>query len=150
MSPRTRQIIIGIAFVAAVIYGIGEFTGADDKTARPVNPQPNMPTATANPQASNKGILDTEKYEQLPWGRDPFYLARNEKTTAPAPSSTPVTWTLNGILFNALSPSAVINKRVVKPGDRINGARVVKIDKRQVTLEKDGAQIVLHIHKETS
>ncbi|MBN2226593.1 MAG: hypothetical protein JW763_04450 [candidate division Zixibacteria bacterium] len=150
MNPKTRQISIGIVFVAALIYGISEFTATDSKTAKPVESQPQAASTIMHPQTAEKNTIDLGKYEQLPWGRDPFYLAQGEQPTTPASSPNSTSWTLNGILFNALAPSAVINKRVVRTGDQINGARVVKIDKRQVTLEKDGEQIILHMNKETS
>jgi len=148
MNQKTRQIIIAIAFVGAVIYALGEFTG-DAKTERPLDSEPAATSATQQPLTSGSVVIDIEKYKNMSWGRDPFYrnMGRQKTESAPAP---PVKWTLNGILFNSKSPSAVINKRVVRSGDRINGARVVKIEKRHVTLEKDGAQIVLQIKKETS
>jgi len=45
---------------------------------------------------------------------------------------------VDGILFSADDPSALIDGQVLKRGDQIYGVEVVEIDRRIVTFEKSG------------
>ncbi|MEW5924378.1 MAG: hypothetical protein AB1746_10355, partial [Candidatus Zixiibacteriota bacterium] len=93
--------------------------------------------------------IDIEKYTALEWGRDPFYHGQEQAKPHVATANSPV-WTLGGILYDINSPSAIINKKIVRDGDIINGARVVQIEKESVILDKDGLQFTLTIAKEKS
>ncbi|MBI3252197.1 MAG: hypothetical protein HYZ52_02605 [Candidatus Omnitrophica bacterium] len=50
---------------------------------------------------------------------------------------------LSGIVFSRQESFCIINKRVAKVGDRIQGARVVSISEREVSLDYQGEPIVL-------
>ncbi|MFA5356173.1 MAG: hypothetical protein WC301_02025 [Candidatus Omnitrophota bacterium] len=59
-----------------------------------------------------------------------------------APQPTP-SFVLNGIFYADDGSYALINNRVVEPGDNIDGATVLKITADEVDLEFDGAGIKL-------
>ena len=72
--------------------------------------------------------------------------AGNTKAAVPAPSrSKKSQFTLNGIIYDANAPGALINGKSVKVGDTVDGAIVKKITKSDVELEYNGTAVVLNI-----
>ena len=64
-----------------------------------------------------------------------------DSTTAASSGSTETTFPnleLQGIFFRLKNPSVMINRRALFVGDRIAGVRIVDIQRRTVTIEKDG------------
>lgn len=55
-----------------------------------------------------------------------------------APVTGPSDWRLTMIRISPRERVAVVNGRVVRPGDRIKGARVVAVGPEAVVLESDG------------
>lgn len=72
-------------------------------------------------------------------------------TPAPSPAAaTPETkpeLTLNGIFFSEDEGYALINNQIVKQGDTVDGAKVVRIDVAEVELESQGSVIKLSCSK---
>ena len=69
---------------------------------------------------------------------------------APAPSSTPSPPSdiiLNGIMYSAKNPVAVINDELLTEGEKIRGITVVEIRRDSVDIEKDGYLITLSLKK---
>lgn len=66
------------------------------------------------------------------WGRSPFTLSLNDS----APSNE-----LNGILWDPVSPKALINGQIVGVGDSVGAATVVEIKQSSVILD-DGTRDV--------
>jgi hypothetical protein len=56
-----------------------------------------------------------------------------------------VQWRLNGIRIREGERSAILNGRVVKPGDSLAGARVLEIHPAEVVLEQDAQKIVVKL-----
>ena len=54
-------------------------------------------------------------------------------------------WRLSGVQIRADSKSAILNGQVVKVGDRIGAASVVRIEPWQVTLNEDYRSIVVKL-----
>lgn len=55
---------------------------------------------------------------------------------------------LQGVVFSGGMPAAIINDTIVKVGDMIEGAEVVKIVNKRVTLIKDGKEYELELEFE--
>lgn len=60
-------------------------------------------------------------------------------------ADAPPEFILNGIMYLEGSPRAIVNDSMVEAGDMVGGARVVKIEKRNVLLEYDGAELRLDL-----
>lgn len=60
-----------------------------------------------------------------------------------------VTWKLSSILVSGVRSHAIINDRLVKNGDTINGAKVIRIDAKTVSLTKQGKTILLSLESAT-
>ena len=72
-----------------------------------------------------------------------FQQVSAQKTEEKKPASPE--FVLNGIMYLEGSPRAIINDSMVEAGDMVNGARVVKIDKRNVLLEYNGVEMSLDL-----
>ena len=68
--------------------------------------------------------------QKQPWGGNPFLATRQGPSSADATQEGVLT--LNGIIWDAQAPSAVINNRVLNPGDWIDRWRVVEIQRDRV------------------
>jgi type II secretory pathway component PulC len=91
-------------------------------------------------------LVNVEQQAKEPWGADPFRVkARSGKKNGKARKKP--RWQLSGILYNNQHPVAIINKRQVRTGETINDAKVLKIDKKAVTLEHNGKQMTLTVTK---
>lgn len=77
--------------------------------------------------------------------RDPFQVLTTEETEegerlSQMEETPPPNLTVQGVIWGASFPQAIINNKVVKVGDTIDGARVVNIDKDGVVVFFEGRQ----------
>ena len=145
MNEATRKKIIYALLVVAIIYGLANIPGGANKSHTDTSIDNPAPAAQKMP-ASVKQSIDIAYYSSLPWGSDPFcrFYAQADNNTgqtdAPAPQ-----WTLNGVVINAKTTVAVINKNIVHVGDKVAGARVVDIQKDKVVMEQNGSEFSIQI-----
>ena len=147
MNTNNRQKIVYFLFIIAVIWGVYNMMGESEKQVSDI-PRPAARKGAVASSAPIKSI-DIKKYNSLDWGRDPFYRGEQQGYRPIILNLQPV-WRLGGILYDKSNPSAIINKKIVRGGDIIDGARVVQIDKETVILDKEGLQFTLTIEKEKS
>ncbi len=150
MDTKKRKLIVYIVFVLAAIYGFYNLKDNFDKKSTELAPaiqKETIPQTTAIPPNS----INIEQYSKLDWGRDPFFKAKGSDPIISNSDNNQTGWILNGILYDKKSPTAVINKKIVKLGDKINGAKIIKITKTKVVLKDDNSDIFsLHINKDKS
>ncbi len=146
MEPRTRKLIIYSLFVAAAAYGLLNLRGRPDK---PISGPATGPSESRPSQViQSSKLIDIEKYSAMTWGRDPF--VRDHVEIVDSAKAAAPTWTLGGILYDDLSPAAIINGRVMRTGESIEGAKILKIDRNKVTLENSGGRFSLNLAKDKS
>ena len=94
---------------------------------------------------------EAAKIEALPWDRNPF---RSHAYAAPLTSAGPAgrafmpTMRLEGIVWDAKNPYAIIDGEIRTAGDSVQGFTVKEIRKDKVTLEKDGQRYDLGLFPE--
>lgn len=82
--------------------------------------------------------------------RDPTRPPRLTPPPTPAPQpAREVEWKLTLIKYSPANRSAILNGQVVREGDRIARARVVKILRDAVMLELDGRRFRVTLHHPT-
>ncbi|MDH3892037.1 MAG: hypothetical protein OEV49_13230 [candidate division Zixibacteria bacterium] len=147
MKAKTRQKIVIAALPAAMIWGAYNLFWTDQ-------PEPAAPPAAAvQATAEITGSiapppgLDLERVEQARWGADPFRTVIKPSSKPADKPKEELKLILSGIVFNDKSPMAVINKKSVRTGDSINGARIVSIDRNSVTVERNGRTFTLRVSK---
>lgn len=65
--------------------------------------------------------------------------------TAPEPKKEPLhPFVLNGIFFSQGEGYALINNQIVKEGDMVDGAKVLKITLEEIALDAEGSMITLY------
>ena len=158
MSRRSK-ILLGVTILAAVILVFDQMSGrkaprsagkAPDAPAVASVPGPTppptpsaapaaptapaaVPTATAAPRLAPPPPPDQ------PWGkRDPFATEAKRLSQGPKGADQFAAYKLTGIVCTTQGCKAVINDRVGRVGDQVDGARIVKITKAGVELEKNG------------
>ena len=153
---RRSKILLAVTILAAVILVFDQMSGskaprssgkAPDAPAVASVPGPTppptpsavpaapaaVPTATAAPRLAPPPPPDQ------PWGkRDPFEIGTKWAPSGPKGSDRFAGYRITGIVCTAQGCKAVVNDRVVRPGDDVDGARVVRITKSGIDLEKGG------------
>lgn len=142
MSEKNRRILLVIILIMTVVWaGYNYPFGSNGKRSEAAAVQaPLTPERTPAPGAAAPA-LDTlpeiseaqlAERDAQPWPRDPFYKrpARSAKQAKQVKRS----YKLKAIIYNDTAPSAYLNGRIVRQGDRIGGATVTKITPNSVTL----------------
>jgi len=165
MNRRT-QILLGVTILAAVILVFDQMSGrkaprsspkAPDAPAVASVPGPNpsptpsaapapapaappVPAAPATgPAATADPRLAPPPPPDQPWGkRDPFEIGAKWAPSGPKGTDRFAGYRITGIVCAPQGCKAVVNDRVVRPGDDVDGARVVRITKSGIDLEKGG------------
>ena len=150
MTEKTRKKIVFLALPLAIIWAVYNYQPNDKKkipqqtsTDSAMTMDPATSANTTTPEEVPKKLIDIEKYENLPWGKDPFHaqVLRQKQTKTVSKNN----WTLSGIIYNAANPVAIINKKTVKTGDIIDNAKVIEIARRKVVLDYGGNRITLTV-----
>lgn len=69
--------------------------------------------------------------------------APTRPAAAPAPPPVEITFSLQAVTEQDGHPVAIVNGQLVRVGDTVEGARVLRIAAQEVELEKDGRRIVV-------
>ena len=77
-------------------------------------------------------------------------LEKSGQQTAVVPQGEkkPAPWVLNSILYSSQRQHAIINNKIIKKGDTINGAKLISLTPDSVRLIKQGKIIQLRINSE--
>jgi len=155
MNRRT-QILLGVTILAAVILVFDQMSGRkaprsagrapDAPAVASVPAAPAAPTApsapaapAAVPTATAAPRLAPPPPPDQPWGkRDPFEIGAKWAPSGPKGTDRFSGYRITGIVCAPQGCKAVVNDRVVRPGDDVDGARVVRITKSGIDLEKGG------------
>lgn len=137
-KEKIELAITGVAIVLLIVVTASTFSKDKKKKTR----SGSMPTAELNMFSDSeifpaaKAKAESKKMD-IKWGRDPFNLKKAGKVHG--------SLVLNGIIWDEVSPYAIVNDEVVKAGDTINGKIVVEITKNSITLDDNGEYLKLSI-----
>jgi hypothetical protein len=152
MTDRRRKTIVFGLCAIALIWAFYTVIGQKHKKILSVTAQGQASTVEAEPPripADTRKLdsLDTA-YETKPWGKDPFY--HDVKSDPPLDVQDTRELHLLGILYRHINSQALINKRVVTVGDKLEGFEVMEITRNSVTLNDGRKTITLRLEKESS
>ncbi len=138
MNPALRKKLVfaslPIAIIIAVIHFSGENSSHQPAGQTQLADSPPLPSGTT---AAPIPAVDFAMFDTLSWGRDPFEGTPVVQPSLPVAENAPE-WKLGGIMYGDGEPTAVINGKIVTRGDEINGAKILKIGPKSVTIEIDG------------
>ena len=88
--------------------------------------------------SSNSELVDPEKSSTK------SVVEASESVPPPAPAPPPLK--LQGIFYRLSNPTVLINGKTLGVGEMVSGARVLKIERQDVTVEREGQKIILTMH----
>jgi hypothetical protein len=104
--------------------------------------------ATKPPAASVVAVASTPERAPAPASSQPAVANTSSATLALAKSQTPAPrFRLNGIIYNAAHPTAILNGETVAVGSVLNDATVLSITRDHVTLQINGQWKVFELPK---
>lgn len=158
MDKRTVLIILIVALIGIGIYNFYHFTGRRKPWSAPTLPEPKLKTTTRrideNPKKPIQGVPSKATSQNLlltlpeGWGRNPFLTPaeieqiRVAKNPSPEKEPKPVRplpdYVVTSILISGSQKVAVIDGKIVSPGDSIGREIVKEISTEGVVLAMDG------------
>jgi hypothetical protein len=146
MTEATRKKIVYAASAVALTWAAFNYPWgkkADRQSETPaVVAQEAAQIAKATPVRLN---IPVEKAKA--WGKDPFRAPAKVRKTGPVAAAPQKEWIVAGILYNPSKPMAYVNGRAVGVGDVVEGAEIVSIERKQVTLIYRGNQFTVAVNK---
>ncbi|MDD4051191.1 MAG: hypothetical protein PHR28_04735, partial [candidate division Zixibacteria bacterium] len=129
MNETWRKRCIFGLLVVTVIWGYFALIAPKDETTLVTPPEaavttPVQPVAIAKPEISDSLIAI---YRLSVWGNDPFY--RDPSPVIADPTKNVPALHLLGILYRQTGAQALINGRIAKEGDIVDGYRIVSINR---------------------
>jgi hypothetical protein len=141
MREGVRKGILLSALVAVTAWGGHALLQSGDKkeTGGMGVPEPAGTDTIDIGTEDKKNVVDSP---DLPWGSDPFRPERR----ATGEHSRP-TWLVTGIVYGRSSPLAYINGCLVRQGDIVEKAEVIRIEKKAVILEYKGDRFEIPVSR---
>ncbi len=137
-----------------MLWGAYNLFWNDDKSSPPPpTPEISIETAMASAEATAKAATPAvndsiiERLAHTKWGSDPFVRQIKKSTRKADNQGKKLELILSGIVFSEKSPMAVINSRMVRVGDIVDGGKVIRIDPESVTVEINGKRKQLQVTK---
>lgn len=138
MDKKRLELIITAVLVVVFIFAWGNTLKVLKRRSAVTAP----PTKNLVPEKETSVPVASQakpKAEDLPWVRDPF----SGKTYSQ--QGLGVELSLTGILWDPKRPQALINDKVCKSGDVINGYQVLEIQQSKVILSDGSKQLELKL-----
>jgi hypothetical protein len=152
MSETRRKKVLYVLLIGAIAFGVYNFSQPRKHYVPGSMPQPEQEAAVTAPVVSAQPPVNIEAIKKASWGRDPFrwssrpeprQVVSQNRSVRPSTSG----WNLSAILFSTSMPLAVVNGKTVRVGDIVDQAKVVKIERKKVTLQYNGATIEIQVRK---
>ncbi|MFQ5848818.1 MAG: hypothetical protein ACE5IQ_14240 [Candidatus Methylomirabilales bacterium] len=152
--PKRTLILLAVTVAASafLLFGLFFSSPTAPRPARkaatpplvsgPVAPPPASKQSTApaaRPAPTPGRRLAAPPPHDQPWGeRDPFAIEAKRLPKNPKARDQFSGFTITGVVWGSHGYQALVNGHVVRSGDQIDGARIVRITKEGVELEKNG------------
>lgn len=148
LGPILLTLIVLVLIAAAFLFWKGietkkelarataQLQPSPKATAIPAEPKLVVEQTAVNPASEKDGSTPTNSAATN-------VVATAETNVAPVAPLAPPPLKLQGILFHPSRPTAMINGKTVGIGDLVSGARVLRIDRQEVAVERDGKTEIL-------
>jgi hypothetical protein len=122
---------------------------------QPASSNPPPPESVADQQAPAPSLTVARNLEPVPTtpsselrSADPTLTLQPREASPPVlamppPAESPLELRLQSIIYHLRNPSVVINGQLLRKGDSIAGAKIIEIERQQVTLSGKETNIVL-------
>ena len=144
MNEKLRKKIIFVALGLAIIWGYYNINNKKSSIElAQQDTQEEMLSGSKTTTIPDK-LIDVKAYQESPWGRNPF---QEPGKLSPAATSHQIYWLLSGIVYSENNPMAIINNKSLFVGDYVDEARVVNINRKEVTLDYKVKKLTLTVAK---
>jgi len=153
---RREKVYVGV-FAVALLWGLWNFRGyfgGGNKSAQAPPPRPAaaavVPEAHLPPVSAPATTTDAPApdYTAPDWGPNPFYRPWRHvsaATAAPPRSGRLAPLRLTAVAIQGDARYAVINGRVVREGETIEGRRVLRVEESRVLVDEKGVEVTLSL-----
>lgn len=147
MGKKRIEIIITSALILMLVFAwLNAFKVLDKKVKKGAKPQPAVysPKMESALMQSGEKAVEADKYskwqegENIDFVRSPFSGKRYGE-------EEPINFKVSGLMWDDENPQVIINNRISKVGDSIDGFILEKIEKQKVTLFNGKKRIELNI-----
>ena len=146
MSETWRKRLVYLSFVVVATWGVFNLT-EDKEDVLYEEPSAIRPASIGEAPTVNRALIDIEQCEAQAWGDDPFRSLRPHLLESTQAEECVSAWTLSGILYSKDNPLAYVNGQSVARGDVVDGAEVISIERKSITLEYRGSQFTISVNK---
>jgi hypothetical protein len=136
MSKRCLLLVIVLTVLTAALFPTRALAVKFDFTGPKLMDEDKVLQENASVEQSEEPEITRPKIEPVENARDPFKPALEEEQDKEVPEQEEKLpeLTVQGLIWGSSLPQAIVNNKVVKVGDKIEGAEVVSIDKQGVTV----------------
>ena len=146
MTEAARKKIVYAASALALTWAAFNYPSGN-KTDQPADSPAVLADEAAQIAKQMPVGLNVDAAEAKAWGKDPFRAVTRARKTGPVASAPQKEWIVAGILYNPSNPMAYVNGRAVGVGDEVEGAEIIRIERKQVILEYRGNQFTIAVNK---
>ncbi|MFQ5881104.1 MAG: hypothetical protein ACE5I9_01345 [Candidatus Methylomirabilales bacterium] len=142
--PLRAQILLGLVLVAGAVllYDLlaqGKAPNSPSSSGSAAAKPSAAPVSAATSTTSLPRPSPSEPpMPNAPWQRDPFAIDPRRMPRTDQAEAFFAHLKVSGIVWGPEGFNALVNDHVVRPGDFVEGARIVRITKKGVEVEKDG------------
>lgn len=140
LTPRVKILLVLVLAVSSVLVSdlLSSRKPPHRPAATPSRGAKQPPKAVPPPAAAPQRRLAPPPPPDQPWEQDPFAIEA-EQLPRRSPSEDPFSaLKISGIVWGPTGYKALVNDKVVRPGDQVHGARIVRITPKGIVVEKDG------------
>lgn len=145
MNEKFRKGLVFASLGFALIYGAANLIPSKEDRSKQLSLSEvtQLEANRITPEAGS--LINADSMASLSWGSDPFRGRQKESSVKTNGRKSGIGWHLSGILYSGNNPAAIINKKMVRIGDVVDKAKVIKIERKQVTLEYKGRRQTLSV-----
>ena len=144
MNDKMRKKIVFVALGLAIIWAFYNMNKKKSGTELAQQETQQQILSGSRTSTIPEKLIDVEKYQKTDWGRNPF---KEPGQIALKTISNETYWLLSGIIYSEKNPMAIINNKSLFIGDSVDEARVVSINRKEVTLDYKGKKLTLTVAK---
>jgi len=151
MLPQGVKITVSPIFLAVFICSLFSFTLTPAAAEDIFTKREKQAGAAGNEEAVKKVIKRPQMEYSSAQAKDPFEspFAKGEGSSSVSGNNKPPALTVQGMIWGGDFSQAIINNRVLKVGDKIEGAEIIAIEKKGVTLSFNDSLFTLSPESET-
>ena len=153
MDKSKRDLIITVALLCVLFFFVGKnFLFKKQSSSRAASAEGSHALTPESISIlghikQNQTLWDAQRsqWEENEWGRDPFYAEGSE-----AGKFAALPFNVTGIVWDEKMPFAIINDKVLKKGDQIEGYTVVEIKPGSVVFSSGEETVELQLFRASS